>query len=124
MTANDLIAVNAAGVMSTQLLAVCAAVILRYRSSLNKNVERSLLALIGTCLLDAGYQVFQGLQTSIPPNRFPTNVDAADFAFLVGTKTGLDSRTVTVGLAVLAFAWIAGFLVATRFASSALQRRE
>lgn len=114
LTANDLIVVNAAGVVTTQLLAVLAAATLRYRSDLNKILERSLIALTGVCLLDAGYQAFQGFQTTIPPNRFPTDVDAADFAFLVGAKTNLDSRTVTIGLAVLTLAWITSFLATAR----------
>jgi len=114
LTSNDLIAVNAAGVVTTQIVAVLAALTLRYRTNLHKISQRSLIALIGVCLLDAGYQTFQGFKTPIPPNQFPTNVDAADFALLLGAKTNLGSNTVMISLAVLTLAWIVTFLTTAR----------
>ncbi|MCP3974647.1 MAG: hypothetical protein GY926_27325 [bacterium] len=114
LTADDLIAVYAAGVATTQILAVIAGALLRRLDGSNSKARPILISLIAACLLDAFFQALQGFRTSIPPSRFPTGVDAVDFAHLIETRIGVDSTLTTWCMLLLSLGWIALYLWVSR----------
>ena len=112
---DELLVVSGAGVAATQALAVAGIAVIGRVDASRPALRRAVVAVTGLCPLDAPYQAIQGFRTSIPPQQFPTQIDAVDFSHLLGTRIGTDPRVVTWSLVILAVGWTVGLLATLRY---------